>query len=305
MSSGTAPQPYQPPNQALSASQAQGASGSLGQLGAYGQNTLIPGLQSVYGNLANNPYYGQYQAGMGSTGQLGIGFGAGEVAQGQGLEALGNQYQSYIPGVMATAYDPQNALYNQQRTAQGDQTNAILAQQGLGGSPFAAGVGAQAGTNFNLDWQNNQQQRQIAGLGAAQGLGQLDASLQTAGGDLGAAGLNTMYQGYAAPYQAFVGNQQTLDQALAAIGQGLGTTGNLYGQESGSALGYLGVGQEAAQNALNSWKAQQQADQSFWGGIGSLVGDVAGIGLAPFTGGMSLGFMGGGGGGYNPFAPGM
>lgn len=65
-----------------------------------------------------------------------------------------------------TAYDPQTALYNRSYQQMMEQTNAINAQNGVTGSPFAAGIDAQNSSNFNIDWQNAQLARQIQALGA-------------------------------------------------------------------------------------------------------------------------------------------
>jgi hypothetical protein len=295
MSSGTAPTPYVLGNQQQSASQAQGAATELGNLGAATTGAAVPGYQSLYNSAQTNPYYGNYQAGVGSTGANQVSFGQGEVSQGAGLQALGNQYASYIPGTLATAYDPQNALYNQTQQANTQQQSAINAANGVAGSPFGAGLTAQNNQNFNINWQNNQQQRQIAGLNAAQGLGQTDASLQTTGGDLGAAGYNSQYQGYQAPYQAYNQNQSVISQALNQLVQGDSAAGQPYSAQSQSNLGYLGAALGSEQANLQSFQAQQQADNSFWSGLGSILGGVGGLaGGALGFGGLS-GLFGGGG----------
>lgn len=86
------------------------------------------------------------------------------------------QAQSMIPGltqgmgaanqVLNTGFDPQNTLYD--RTAQqvGDRQNALNAMYGLGTSAAGAGLAGDASRNFNIDWQNQQLQRQIQALGA-------------------------------------------------------------------------------------------------------------------------------------------
>ena len=86
------------------------------------------------------------------------------------------QAQQMIPGltggmgaanqVLNTGFDPQNALYD--RTAQqvGDRQNALNAMYGLGTSAAGAGLAGDASRNFNIDWQNQQLQRQISALGA-------------------------------------------------------------------------------------------------------------------------------------------
>jgi len=227
MSSGTAPTPFQPPNQAGAASSLQGAATSLTSLGNTTTGTAVPGYQSIYQNTVSNPYYGQAQAGAGQTAQTGGQFGQSEVNNAYGLQALGNSLGQYAPGIAATAFDPQNQLYNQQQQVNNQQQNAINAQNGVAGSPFGAGLAGESNQNFNINWQNNQQQRENAGVAALGSLAQTQSGLQTAAG--------------------------ALDTS------------------------YLGIGQQASQNALASWQAQQNADNAFWNGIGTMASDAGGI----------------------------
>lgn len=103
---------------------------------------------------------------------LSQGFANAGQSYGQSQQALG-QTQGYNANLMGaanqtlnTAYDPQQALYNRSYQQMLEQTNAINAQNGVTGSPFAAGVGAENANNFNIDWQNAQLARQEGALGA-------------------------------------------------------------------------------------------------------------------------------------------
>lgn len=76
----------------------------------------------------------------------------------------------YGQQIMTTAMDPQNALYDRSKQQMTDQVRASLAARGLDMSGAGAGIENQALSNFNIDWQNNLLNRQVAGAGAYTGL---------------------------------------------------------------------------------------------------------------------------------------
>ena len=277
MSSGTAPTPFQPPNQAGAASSLQGAATSLTSLGNTTTGTAVPGYQSIYQNTTSNPYYSQAQTGAGQTAQTGGQFGQSEVNNAYGLQALGNSLGQYAPGIAATAFDPQNQLYNQQQQVNNQQQNAINAQNGVAGSPFGAGLAGESNQNFNINWQNNQQQRENAGVAALGSLAQTQSGLQTAAGDLGTSGLNTMYASSQLPSQTYLGQQSADTNALNSLVSGDVQSGSPFSSAGALDTSYLGIGQQASQNALASWQAQQNADNAFWNGIGTMASDAGGI----------------------------
>jgi hypothetical protein len=151
---------------------------------------MLPYYQQAFqqGINANNQYAHGYQNAANAAGQQYAGVGLNALAMGQrnydnsmGLAGAGQQlYQ--------TAFDPQSALYNRTVQQLQDQTGATNSMYGLGSSAAGAGVANQALSNFNIDWQNQQLQRQatgLQGLGAAYGqAGQLagqGAALQGTG----------------------------------------------------------------------------------------------------------------------------
>ena len=167
-----------------------------------------------------------------------------------------------------TAYDPQNALYDRTYQQLQDQTGANNAANGLTGSPYGAGVQNQAASNFNIDWQNNQLQRQQTGASTAEGLlGQYNTG-QSTGAGLQSTGVNTLASGMAASDAGAEANtaqpQQTYQDYLAYLNQGnadAGTSVSNYSAQSGTAL-------------------QQQANNnSALGGIGSLFGTLGGAAM--------------------------
>lgn len=240
----------------------QGLLGS--ELGQY-QNTNVNqyGLQSLYSGLnANNQYGGAYQNAANTAGwqygQLGQQLGT---ASGQEFGAANQLYQ--------TAFDPQNALYN--RTAQQlqDQTGATNSMYGLGSSAAGAGVANQAMSNFNIDWQNQQLQRQTTGL---QGMGQAYGQA----GALGQAGGQATLQGGQLPYQTAQGIAATPGQVAGQYGSFLNQ--NVYGPAQGiqnQTIPYMNYGQ-------GSQAVPYQNQVNGAGAAGALVSQgIQGIGSNP------------------------
>lgn len=209
-------------------------------LADYGTQSLNQGYRAL-GNYGNNLQMAADTAGA----QYGV---LGGQLQGAANNqfAAGNQlYQ--------TAFDPQGALYNRTLQQLQDQTGATNSMYGLGSSAAGAGVANQALSNFNIDWQNNQLQRQLQGVqGAGQAYGQ--------GGSLGQAGAQSTYQSSQLPFQTA--------QNIAAIPGQLGNTygqylqSNIYGPGQGfqsQAIPYMnaGIGAQGVpyQNAYNSAQA--------------------------------------------------
>lgn len=91
-------------------------------------------------------------------------------ALGEFLSQNALQMAPYEAQALQTGFDPQNALYA--RTAQQltDQTRAAEAAAGVAGTPYGAGVESQTMGDFNLNWINQEQQRQQAAAATAAGL---------------------------------------------------------------------------------------------------------------------------------------
>jgi hypothetical protein len=80
-----------------------------------------------------------------------------------------DQLNPDIASMLTTAFDPQQALYNRTLQQVTDQTRAGEATRGVADTPFGAAAEGNALSNFNIDWQNQQLQRQESGLGSATG----------------------------------------------------------------------------------------------------------------------------------------
>lgn len=240
----------------------------------------LPGLgqQAAATTGAQIPLLQQLAGGSAATGQALSG-------QAAGLGAPLAQAQQQI---LQTGMDPQSALYN--RTAQQvrDQQQAINAMSGVGTSPYGAGVTGQTMANFNIDWQNQQLQRQAQAAQAAQVLSsQQLAGLTGAGSlyNLGAQGAGTL-AGQAGTL-AGQGLQQQLNAAQAA---GNLFTGGLSLGQGGSALAAQAGGLPAAayqqqqQNALAALQAQNQAAGLGVQNLANLTSQLGAAGQQPIAG---------------------
>lgn len=182
-----------------------------GQIGQAAQNYLGSGNQAQYLQAMNALVPG-YQSAGGSA----FGLGNQLASQIPGAQAYGNQ-------IMQTAFDPQNALYNQQNQLQQQQQLANQAQRGLTMSPVGAELSTQANQNFNIGWQNNQLQRQTAGLSAYDANNASIAGLAQGANQSYSQGLQDFTSAAGIPYnaaqQVYTNNQAAYanqQQALAA-----------------------------------------------------------------------------------------
>jgi len=300
------PPPWLMPNMNEAAGGAFSGIQGLSGYGNTAQGAAGP-AQNTFQSLYNNPYAGGYQGGANFAGGLGqnaalAGYNTGGALTGAGLSAL-----PYAQSIFNTAMDPQMALYGRTQQAVTDQSRANLEASGTAGTPYGAGLMNDATRNFNIDWQNNQLQRQIAG---AQGAG----GLLTAGGNL--ANLGTGMQNVAPgqflsasgmPYGAFsqIGGDQ-----FGAINQLLGTTGNaqnISNQQIQDWLAYVQAGNQAGGVANQAYSNQLQANQQQFNQqqrYGQMFGQgLYGLGQTPFGQQYGLSGMMGGGGGGSTFWP--
>jgi hypothetical protein len=269
-------------------------------LAPYGYTSLAEGIQ------ANNAYGPQYQAAANAAGASNNALAADFSNQAntnwatQGaLQQLGNQQYSTLANagnqVYQTALDPQSALYNRSVQQLQDQTGATNSMYGLGSSAAGAGVANQALSNFNIDWQNQQLQRQLQGLqGLAGAYGQ-------AGGTL-----NSLYSN-AANYGQLAGSQasqipglqlasgQTPYQTGQSIAGASGQLGSQFGSYlnsnvyspaqsiQGAAIPYMNYGQGAQ-------SVPYQSQQQGAGAAGALVSQGINNAYNAYTNSGSTGF---------------
>lgn len=267
---GVAVQPYQPQNQ-------QQFDQYYNQLiqQMMGNNTaaqLYPQYQAQTTAIQNNPYATGAQTAANDSGAAYTAAGNQATAGGTSAYNMGNSLVPYSTQILNTAFDPQNALYD--RTAQQlqDQTRASEAARGLATSPIGAQLENSAMSNFNIDWQNNQLNRQTQGATAASGLDTTAANLYGAGTNLSNSGASDINQGGQMPYNNYVNNianiinslnqQQTAGQATNSLPQTI----------IGDLSNYMNLGQTAANNANNASNTAFQNQMTQGQNIGSFLG---------------------------------
>lgn len=250
-------------------------------------------------NAVNNPYGGFAQGTTNQFAPLGIGTSLGAIGN---AGMLGGE----VPGMLGaagsilnTGFDPQNALYN--RTAQQltDQTNASLANSGIGNTPWGQGVLGNTLSNFNIDWQNNLLGRESTAAGAAGGLigqagntaaGAFNLGMGGVQGGIGAgmSPFNTFGTLGAYPLNLLSGGAQFGQQAAAVPQMGIGDWLNYL-------QGASGANQVANQSAQLGFNENQMFGSQIGGGLGML---GKGLNLP-----QSFNLFGGGGGGGGAAVP--
>lgn len=125
--------------------------------------------------------------------------------------ALGNESELRQAGAQtyATGLDPQNQLRDRMRQRVVEGSRAADSARGIGMSPYSAGLENQATSNFEMDWQNQQLARQLAGL---QGYGQASSAANQTGAQSGA-GLGASMNYYGMQPGLTMGAAQTPIQA--------------------------------------------------------------------------------------------
>ena len=249
------------PGMADMASNYQGAlSGYMNQAKQYQGATDPAYANQAFDAMYNNPYAGGVQGAANQAGQMAGQFAP--MAQQAGVGAFGAGQQALNAGqqIWQTAQDPQNALFNRMQQQTMDQSNVANSMYGLGGSAAGAGLAQQALGNLDINWQNQQLQRQMQGqqaLGA--GINQYGAANQQ-GTDMGQAAMGFQQQAGLLPYQAARGLAQDRFGAISAQ-QGAMQGGLAPYQQNINNMGtYLGLGM-GQQNTQLATQQQQYTNQ--------------------------------------------
>ena len=175
---------------------------SINNNNAYQQNQ--PAYQTIEAMGLNDPYAQGNQTAANAAGVQYGNVGTQGAAGSTALNAAALQ-------TLNTATDPQNALYNRTKAQVTDAANVANAMNGLSGSPFGAGVADAVNQNFNINWQNNQLQRDATGMAAA---GTAMTTAQNVGSNAaGATGLSG-----AIPNAAYLTNLKNAGAALDTYG---------------------------------------------------------------------------------------
>ncbi len=160
--------------------------------------------------------------------------------------------------ILQQGMDPQSALYNRTRNQVEQQTRAGMEARGVNDTPYGGSVEGGVMSNFNIDWQNQQLQRLMQAIqGGATAYGSGGNAI--AGGEGLGASVPQNMSGYAAGLQQLGMNTTVPDQWKA------GAYSNLFGTGAGAQNSNY-------QSQVAAWKAKEDADAAFWGGIGKLGG---------------------------------
>ena len=175
------PTPYVPTGRGAADTQWQNALQQISQMTGMNINELTPIFQNSLSQMMGIPTGGLTQAGQAAgaySGSLASQADAiHNLMNAQAGTNLQEQNQLLQAGVMPflNALDPQKQLYKQMYQQVQDQSRAGTSARGIGMSPQAAGLENQATSNFQMDWQNQQLQRELAGLSG------MDAAFRQAG----------------------------------------------------------------------------------------------------------------------------
>jgi len=257
------------------------------QSGANALSGFTPTATNSASQMISNPYSGQVLQGALQGQNIAQYQAVPNAVQGAAnLQTQANQSLPYANEALQQGFDPQQALYNRQYQQLMDQQNAQAAMGGLGGSPYAAGLAAQAGTNFNIDWQQSQLAREQAAAGTYNTLmNQAGADYSGASSLSGQAIKDSLaagelaYQGYNMPYQTDLSTLNALGGAETSLlqpsQQGITDAGQYLNLGTSASGSYNSAVNQAYQNQLAAYNAQQSSNQSMFGDIGSLVGGVS------------------------------
>ena len=250
---------YLPPNLTQAANTEMGLIPTLSQNNLYQQ--YLPQTQNALNTALGSQYYNPMMTAASQAGQQ---YGtAGTNAMNYGTQLGGQIGQTLAAGnqLYQTAFDPNQALYNQQFAQNQNQTNANLAARGLNMSGAGAQIANQSNQNFNTAWQQQQLQNQLAGVqglasaeGAASGLSQYANQAQQLGAQ------NTLASG-TVPYSTQL---NALQGQLGLIG-----TAGGYGQQSNVPTQQM-ISDYNAYQGLGSPSSQLAQSQSALSGISSL-----------------------------------
>ena len=213
----------------------------------------------------------------------------------QALYGAGQQALPYATQALNQGFDPQQSLYNQQYQQMQDQQNAQMAQSGIAGSPYAAGLENQASTNFNNQWQNQQLARESQAANTYNTLVNQSGQDFTGAGMLAQQASQTAYGAGQLPYQGYNVAPSTDLSTIGTAGSagasalspdisGMNSAGNYLGLGNSASSSYNTAVNNAYQQQMQAYAANNQANAGMFGGIGSMLGGIGGL----MTGGNNL-----------------
>jgi hypothetical protein len=232
--------------------------GSQGVGGAVSPNNM-----AAYQALMGIPTGGLTQAGNNAGAYYGSLASSQDLMQ-QALAGQGNAIGAAGRQLWQTALDPNNALRDQLQQQIRDASRAGTTARGIGMAPQAAGIENQDVSNFLMNWQQQQLQRQALGLqGMGQAFGQAGQDY-TGASNLGTSAAGNITQSALTPYQMAVMAAGAPFTYGGMLTQGQGGLNNLYTQGLGSIIPYLNSGQGATSQLFNQ---QQTGLNNFTTGL--------------------------------------
>lgn len=162
-----------------------------------------------------------------------------QMGQGGNVQGAANDLYGAARAIGNTAFDPQSALYEQNKQQLVDSVRAGEYARGIQMSPYGASVEADALGKFQNDWQNQQLARQAQGVSAMSGASQ---SAQGLGANWANEIGSILNQG--------VGTSANANQSALGLGNSL--TSNISALQGQGISNVAGAGQ-AAQGMNNSY----------------------------------------------------
>lgn len=266
---------FQPSGTAAFDQQYQNLTNQVGASNPYA--ALAPQANATFNAAYSNPYAPEYQASANTAGGSYGTQGATDIANAGALTDAGNTALTGANQVLQQGFDPQSALY--QRTLQqlNDQVGANSASRGITNSPYGASVANSADSNFNIDWQAQQLQNQLAALtGYTSGVTGANSDF-SGSSTLGNAGAGEQAKAGAVPFAASTDITNSQSDAMNQLLSVLGNYGSgQYNQNTLTDLmSYLqlGAGQSNTQANLDLQNYQNalKASQASQSGLGGLV----------------------------------
>ncbi len=237
---------------------------------------LLPLYQALTQNLLNNPYAAQAQQGANDASTIGMNTANTAAGNSSVLSGLANSLAPYLTQVANTAFDPQQELYNRTLEQVQQQQRVAQAARGIAMSPYGAGLEGDATRNFNIDWQNNQLDRQASGASTlAQLLQSIGSGFTTAGG-LGEAASSLMGSSAALPYSTYLGMGNDINDILNNLGLA-GSNANLVPQQQITNWNnYLNTANAANNTAINAANQSFGQNQTLGKGLGTSLSTLFG-----------------------------
>lgn len=208
---------------------------------------------------------------------------------GRQLSALGGfgQHQASVTGNLTNLVNTGGNQYNNLSSGAVGNYNNLLS----GATDRFGRLADTASTALNRG-VDNQRLNYATGADIWSGLNRTGMDLLGGASAHGTDALNTLYTSSQLPSQTYLGNIDSQIAALNALTSGTTSALQPNMQILDALSNYMQLGQNATRNAQNATQMNNAQRAASMQGLTSMLGTIAGIAMAPATGGMSL-FMSG------------